>query len=92
MPLIILLLLFIYKVYIYLLQIFRIVYISCVAWWNQIICGCHSRSEVFDVPRLDSKEGHVYSEVLVLVYERWLEPSWYIICNLIWVRQLDCLD
>ena len=44
----------------------------------------------FDVPRLDSKEGQVYNEVLVPIYERWLELFRNIICNLVRVRRLDC--
>ena len=43
-----------------------------------------------DVPRLDSKGGQVYSEALVSVYERWLEPSRNTIWNLVRVRRLDC--
>ena len=70
---------------------FRIVYIQI------LYCVMESNLQLplemrifFDVPCLESKGGQVYSEVLVLIYDRWLEPSRNIICNLVRVRRLDC--
>ena len=69
---------------------FRIVYIQimyCVMESN-LRLPLEMRN-FFNVPCLDSKRGQVYSEVLVLIYDRWLEPSRNIICNLVRVRRLD---
>ena len=55
---------------------FRIVYIQilyCVMESN-LRLPLEMRN-FFDVPCLDSKGGQVYSEVQVLIYDRWLEPS-----------------
>ena len=93
MSLIILLLLFIYKVYILVADIRIGIHkdpMLCGGIKFAVATRAEELKKISDVPCLDSKGGQVYSEALVPIYKRWLEPSQNTVCNLVRVRRLDC--